>query len=175
MDWTWVGKCDVQQGDEDWKVDAEGIASYQNVPSTVVGLTEGEPVMLLDTELGVVYWVGCLGELQEDTAREQILDDPEDYAAEGEVDWRSDGACWSIPDFFEALKDHYRQLHFVPINSHKVEDVYPCKDDERSAMLAMGQSIYRLHGWPNLEQYNKEECHRDIQRALREEFPDYAD
>ena len=46
LDWTWVGKCGVQQGDEDWKVDAEGIANYQNVPSTVVGLTEGEPVML---------------------------------------------------------------------------------------------------------------------------------
>ncbi|KAL3952459.1 hypothetical protein ACCO45_012402 [Purpureocillium lilacinum] len=68
LDWTWVGKCGVQQGDEDWKVDAEGIANYQNVPSTVVGLTE------------------------------------EDYAAEGEVDWRSDGACWSIPDCFEVLK-----------------------------------------------------------------------
>ncbi|OAQ75719.1 hypothetical protein VFPBJ_09692 [Purpureocillium lilacinum] len=40
LDWTWVGKCGVQQGDEDWKVDAEGIANYQNVPSTVVGLTE---------------------------------------------------------------------------------------------------------------------------------------
>jgi hypothetical protein len=37
----------------------------------------------------------------------------------------------------------------------------------------MLQGIYWEHGWPNLENYRKEECIQAVKQALAEQYPDF--
>lgn len=97
------------------------------VPSHVVSLTSGNsetPAFLLDTHLGVVYWVECPPEICDANAtREQILDDPDDYNEGVDEDWRG-SAAWAVADFFEVLKDQFRLLNFYPVPDEGVELVW---------------------------------------------------
>jgi hypothetical protein len=43
-------------------------------------------------------------------------------------------------------------------------------DGEMETML---QEIYREHGWPNLENYKKEECIQAVKQALAKQYPDF--
>jgi hypothetical protein len=40
-------------------------------------------------------------------------------------------------------------------------------------MEEMLQGIYREHGWPDLENYRKEECIEAVMEALAEQFPSF--
>ncbi|KAF9877886.1 hypothetical protein CkaCkLH20_04462 [Colletotrichum karsti] len=141
------------------------------VPPHVIGLTMGArdtPIFLLDTELGVVYWYECPGEIRHDSEYEQIEDDPYDYAPEEEAEWRAEGGNWAIPDFFEELKAHFRELHFVPVNSREVKDIWTIFHPSEKASLEMIRGIYREHHWPDLKKFDKSKC----QQALQAAFPD---
>ncbi|KAK4156323.1 hypothetical protein C8A00DRAFT_30818 [Chaetomidium leptoderma] len=107
----------------------------------------------------------------DDDFREPILDDPYDYAPEEEADWRAEGAAWAVADFFELLKDQFRQLCFVPLGSYTVCDMYTEFHPVNHGLLPMVQAIYREHGWPNLERYRKEECLRAVMALLEERYP----
>lgn len=164
------------------RICSEGSDIYEDgqVPAHVVGLTSGgrdNPIFLLDTELGVIYWRDCPGEIRwdESAPREQIFDDPYEYADENEAEWRGDAQSWEITDFFEILKDQFRRLHFVPVNNQEVKDIYTTYGDDRKGMIPMVQRIYREHGWPDLKRYRKLECLRAVQKALKEHYPDEAD
>tara|TARA_R110002003_G_scaffold186_1_gene14508 strand:+ start:12375 stop:12542 length:168 start_codon:yes stop_codon:yes gene_type:complete len=53
------------------------------------------------------------------------------------------------------LEEQFRYLRFIPINSRQVINAYSeCSGD--GEMEAMLQAIYREHGWPDLEYYEKE-------------------
>ena len=164
---------------EHLKMITEGIDIMDNVPPQVIGLTNGggkENVYLLDTALGIVHWVDCPGEVKHDPSREPVDDDPYDYVEdEGEAEWRGDAEAWAIADFFELLKDQYRQLRFVPISSHTVFDVDTRFPENCDGMIEMIQRIYREHGWPDLELYRKDECLAAIQAAMKERYPSRAE
>ncbi|OAX82109.1 hypothetical protein ACJ72_03544 [Emergomyces africanus] len=124
------------------------------VPPHVVGPTHGPrdtPVLLLDTELGVV----CTGSSA--------------LARSG----RADAAAWAIVDFFKILNDQYSDLHFIPVNSRTVVDVYATLSHGNDGMIETFQKIYREHGWPDLERYRKRECMEAIRIAPAENCPDY--
>lgn len=152
---------------------------YDQVPAHVVGLTKAgqdNPIFLLDTRLGIVYWAnGCPDGPGKQPSREQVVDAPEDYAPESEVEWRSDAPAWSVADFFELLKDEFRALHFVPLNSKSAFDTYTEFSEEEEGLIPMLQGIYRDCGWPDLNAYKKEECLEAVQKALEEHYPDYVD
>jgi hypothetical protein len=83
---------------------------------------------LLDTELGVVYWPECPGEIQYCVWPEQIGPDPYGMADEGlisydQAQWRAGEGVWAITDFFEMLKFHFRELNFVPVGLGQVKDI----------------------------------------------------
>ncbi|PGG99157.1 hypothetical protein GX51_06416 [Blastomyces parvus] len=161
---------------EDLRVSSESPYLFEAVPPHVVGLTHGPrdtPVFLLDTKLGVVYWVECPGAIRYSPTRALVEDDAYDYAPENEAEWRADAAAWAIADFFAVLKDQYRDLHFIPLNSRTVVDVYATLSHGSDGMVEMLQKIYRDHGWPNLERYRKRECMEAIRIALEENYPDY--
>jgi hypothetical protein len=40
-------------------------------------------------------------------------------------------------------------------------------------MVPMLQEIYREHGWPKLEQFQKEDCRKAIREAMEEHYPDF--
>jgi hypothetical protein len=142
----------------------------EEIPPHVVGLvTSRHEAFLLDTELGVVYWIDCLSEIKANPSREPIQDDSYDYAPEEEAEWRAQPA-WAIADFFELLKDQFRQQCFVPISSCKVYDTYAGTLTE--GLLPVVQAIYREHGWPDLERYRKQKCLEAVRVMMEERFPD---
>jgi hypothetical protein len=67
------------------KILTEIDAGEGDVPAHMVGLTlrhrDVPSVILLDTELGVVYWPECPGPIKYSSAREQLMDDPYDWAS----------------------------------------------------------------------------------------------
>ncbi|KAK1963924.1 hypothetical protein LY78DRAFT_659871 [Colletotrichum sublineola] len=160
----------------DLKLVSETAELHDDVPPHVISLTLGSHnnhTFLLDTELGIVYWHQCPGEIHMNTTREQVWDDPHEWAPENEADWRGDAARWSVKDFFELLKDQFIALTFIPINSQTVHEVYARRHPSYDGWIERVQAIYRHHGWPDLENFCKDECLEDIKTALTEEFPGF--
>ncbi|EXF76362.1 hypothetical protein CFIO01_12058 [Colletotrichum fioriniae PJ7] len=157
IDWrmsgTWVreGGSDI----DELRTITEGPAITEHVPESVVGLSMSEHhTFLVDTELGVIYWPECPGRLRD--GPRCIEDDPYDYCDDEEdAEWRADGAAWSVADFFKVLKAEYRFLRWVPWNEYEVLDSESTMT--RNPVPAL-QDAYRRHGWPNSQEYRKEEC-----------------
>jgi hypothetical protein len=124
---------------------------------------------ILDTELGVIYWAPCPDRMRYEPTREPILDNAYDYAPDGERQWRREPA-WAVVDFFELLKDQFRQLYSVPLTPKYVGDM----DDEFSAKvegaLPLVQAIYREHGWPDPDRYRKDTCLKAVRERLEERY-----
>ncbi|KAH7084147.1 hypothetical protein FB567DRAFT_593623 [Paraphoma chrysanthemicola] len=141
----------------------------------IIGLCAGgrdSPFLLLDTEYGLIYWPDCDDEIRDDTTQEQVDDDPHSWAPETEANWRGDAPCWAIETFFEMLEEQFRNLRFIPINERQVINNYSeCSED--GEMEAMLQRIYRDHGWPDLERYDKGKCLKAVQRAMQEQYHDF--
>lgn len=139
------------------------------------------PVIVLDTELGIVHWEDytCLYEIGRNRARadwEELkkdrldLDELDDVVSQAEADWRYSASAWAIPDFFEVLKDEFRSLNWVPVSPYTV-----CSSREgphEVGMKSMIKDIYRQYGWPDLAAYRKTECLEAVRKALAENFPD---
>ncbi|PVH81337.1 hypothetical protein DL98DRAFT_624756 [Cadophora sp. DSE1049] len=150
MDWQHV--CDIiSAGKHDtsaevYKFLAEG--EYQDkIPSTVVGLLDTGP----DVE--------CF-----------FLD-----TDQGTIYWPECHIQYAIPNFFELLKNQFRDLQFIPISTEKVILNYERARAGEEGMLPMLQAIYREHGWPDLDSYRKEECLKAVQKALVKHFLDCVD
>jgi hypothetical protein len=150
----------------------EGYEYWKDVPSHVFGLAYGrsdDPIILVDTELGIVHWPNCPGPIR--LSPKMIHQDPIEYAPENEEEWRCETA-WAIPDFFEVLKDELRKLNSIPSNTHEVIDVYSnYLPDE---VIAAIRNVYREHGWPDLERYRKEDCLKAIKAMMEDRFPRHA-
>jgi hypothetical protein len=79
---------------------------------------------------------------------------------------------WPVVEFFEMLKSHFCQFNFVVENRWRVDEAWGCREGE----LPLLRNIYRKHGWPDLEVYQKEACLAEVARTLREKYPeDYSD
>jgi hypothetical protein len=155
------------------------------VPPHIVGLThltgENTPLFLLDTEFGIIYWPNCHGRIKY-TGPEQSNPDgygmaDEDLIPEDQALWRSMGATWAISDFFEMLKFHCREMYFVPVGNGEVRMAWNrdgsdggMHDSEMSDKMDGIAEIYRECKWPDLERFGKEECHRRVQKMLRERW-----
>ncbi|PPJ57883.1 hypothetical protein CBER1_00202 [Cercospora berteroae] len=146
---------------EFYKAVTQGV--WDHIPPHVIGLAIGrENAMFLDTHLGVIYWPGgnfhraAVGYAMRSDAPsfKPIRDESLDYAPEEEM-WRSAGSglkCGrGIVEFFEMLKFHFRELHFLPVSRRRVED------NLRWAKKAV-EEVFRLHGWPDMLVYQKDEC-----------------
>ncbi len=181
-DWQWNANwlsvaCDRADGADELRIITEDVG-FTDVPPHVIGITQGgrdNEVFLLDTQLGIVYWPECSGPARHHPSWEPVEDDPYDYAPENEAEWRAEGAAWPISDFFEILKEEFRELRFVPISVRKAlhADEFHSEDDKK--MICVLQRIYREHGWPDLQRYRKEECLEAVQRAMEELNPVIAD
>ncbi|ETS85645.1 hypothetical protein PFICI_03670 [Pestalotiopsis fici W106-1] len=157
-----------------------------SIPAHVIGLTACESAelggyFLLDTELGVVHWVGCYGELKD----EQSLDDDstlirpilfdEDTATwdedDEEAEWRGDSPAWPVAEFFEVLKGQFRKLSFVALDCMRVQDIYTPSGPGKDGYIETVQGVYRQHGWPDVDRYRKSDCLQAVEDALQERYP----
>jgi hypothetical protein len=156
---------------EDMKICSE--SDYEYIPPQVIGLTFGgrdNPIILLDTSLGVVYWPECTEEIRGSPSTPEQVFGAADGAPENEVEWREEGSAWAIADFFEILKNRFRELHYVPTSPKRVRDTYFIEHPSTVGRVERVQNIYREHGWPNLEQYHKQDCMREVKKLIDEHF-----
>jgi hypothetical protein len=148
---------------------------WERTTPDIIGLWVGHqdsPLVLLDTEYGIVYWPECNDEIRHGTSQEQVQDNSDTWASQDEADWRCDAPAWTVTDFFAMLREQFEQLRFLPVNSRQViTSNYGYSDD--SEMERMLQEIYREHGWPNLEHYRKEESIQAVEEALEGQYPDF--
>ncbi|KAF2666455.1 hypothetical protein BT63DRAFT_59305 [Microthyrium microscopicum] len=136
-----------------------------DVPSHVISLTIGGRNrwrFLLDTELGVIYWIGCPEELKHDSRHKKVKNEAK------ELDWRAGAGIWAITEFFDLLKDQYIKLNFWPYDSQYVYDIW---GHHKDGVASLVRDIYSDHEWPDLTQYRKEECLEALGAALEEHFP----
>jgi hypothetical protein len=78
-------------------------------------------------------------------------------------------ASWPVVEFFEICKSHYRQLNFVAVNKRRVIEAWNFSEGD----LPLLRSIYRKHGWPDLEVYQKKACLAEVAKVLHEKYPDH--
>jgi len=163
--------ADGEEDCDDLRLVTEGEELCEILPPHVFSLTNGDgaELFLVDTKLGIILWHQCPDEIKFNPSREPVFDDPYDYLEgdEEQAGWRGDSRAWSIPDFFEILKDQFRELNYVPISSRTVKDA--TKGDNE--MLELVRGIYREHGWPDLDCYRKRECLKAVKEALKERYP----
>jgi hypothetical protein len=151
------------------------------VPAHIVGLTNSlgqfRPLILLDTELGVIYWPNCHGRIKY-TGPERFGPDgygladldliPEDQAL-----WRSIGACWAVEDFFEMLKFHWRALYFLPIGDDDCLMAWNRDGSDGGSYGPEGfgqieglQRVWKQCGWPG-EGFDRKSCFQRVRGYLR--------
>jgi hypothetical protein len=144
----------------------------------VVGLTAGDrenPIMVLDTKLGIIHWEECPDKIELDHFQEAVEYEPDDETGEEEADWRHGAKAWAIPDFFEALKAQFIKLHWIPISPYGVRSTsMSLGGPGTEGMVPMLQDIYRQHGWPDLAAYRKSECLEAVKKAIVENYPQHA-
>jgi hypothetical protein len=70
------------------------------------------------------------------------------------------------------LQEQFEQLWFILVNSRQVINTWSGHLDD-GEMEEMLQGIYREHGWPDLENYRKEECIEAVKEALAEQYPSF--
>lgn len=155
------------------RVRTEGDLGKLDVPH-VIGLASGpydNPVMVLDTEFGIIHWQECPFEILKEYGESSVPYDWDDDMDEKEVEWREDAVRWAIPEFFEILKDQFKKLHWAPISPRSVRGPGTLGLNEE-AILAKLRYIYRQHCWPDLAVYDKARCLETVDRALAESYPD---
>ncbi|KAK1459890.1 hypothetical protein CMEL01_02889 [Colletotrichum melonis] len=174
-DWQDVGALLERNLDgKSLKLISEGPDICDNVPAHVIGLTDGgreNPIFLLDTELGVVYWPDCPGEISNNPSYNnvQIFDDPYEWAPDDEADWRDNASRWTMKGFFEVLKDQFLNLNFIATSTTDVIDVYSTPNSKSDGSIERLQNIYRQHGWPDAENFRKQECLEALENAMEQQ------
>ncbi|KAF2742938.1 hypothetical protein M011DRAFT_471834 [Sporormia fimetaria CBS 119925] len=168
---------------EDIKRDTEYIApDFDNtvIPPRIVGLVswaKDSPVILLDTELGVIYWFECPSGVRSQEGILSGLDTwaEEELIPEDQVEWRESCRIWAIEDFFEEVKTQFRKLNFVPVGDDNVDHFWIGRGDpEYTAMMHDIQKVYRDCGWPDSKSFSKRECHTAVLGMLQEKYPSEA-
>ncbi|KAH9895339.1 hypothetical protein F4778DRAFT_746386 [Xylariomycetidae sp. FL2044] len=150
------------------KMITDGADTWDDTPSDVVGLLSAPHdgnCFLLDTKVGIIYWVNCQPWLEKSPSRE-----PVNTSGYGEEVWRSSPA-WAVEDFFELLKDQFRAQVCVATSEETVRETYGPgteEPDEYTEAIRVVQRIYREHGWPDLAIFDKHSCLEEVQEYLEE-------
>ncbi|KJZ69354.1 hypothetical protein HIM_11255 [Hirsutella minnesotensis 3608] len=177
VDWDWASRSGPRVLKK-LRSSTEDDLFYDAVPPHVIGLTESEEdcaAFLLDTNIGVVYWYECPGDIRYNPSREPIRNEAHEYSRLRDAEWRAKCAAWAVADFFAMLKDRLCELHSVPINSRIVMSAAITAGPDADGMLPMLQHVYHEHGWPDLERYSKQGCLEAVQKTLKEHYPLYAE
>lgn len=152
----------------------------EDIPPHVIGLTFGgrdHPDVLLDVEYGLIHWGECPEQLRFGFGEDPdwippVTADDADWAPDNEQVWRQNMPGWSVKDFFELAKNQYRKLKFIPSSPRRVTQLFDGCGEEQRRFATMLQNIYREHGWPDLERYDKGKCMAAVRKAMEDEYPD---
>jgi hypothetical protein len=146
---------------------------WEHVPSSAFGISIGHDTYILDTRLGIVHCTESPIRVEDVTVREAILDDFWDLEPESEHGWRCSGPAYAIADFFEVMKQRYRDLLYLPMNAWRLEEWFDeYEDGHYRPVLRDVRQIFKEHGWPDLSVYNKEKCMKAVEKLIEEQYPD---
>ena len=113
---------------------------------------------------------------EEEDHEEEDEDGGEDEGGEEDeyegIEW---GPCWPVRQFFEMLKNQFRELNFIAKNEFNVIDIWtqtkepygPIPEDFTKSL----QAVYREHGWPEVSRYRKADCLTELERVLDTKYP----
>ncbi|PKS08451.1 hypothetical protein jhhlp_004833 [Lomentospora prolificans] len=93
------------------------------------------------------------GEEHEDG--DEARDGDRDNVSPEEIGWRQSADAWTIPDFFEVLKNEFRTLNWIPFDPCNVWDARWSEFPDQEGLASAVQDVYRQHGWPDLSVYRK--------------------
>lgn len=83
-------------------------------------------------------------------------------------EWRSE-YFWAIPELFELIKSHFRELHYLPIGQRRfIEDFDREEEPGHEPNAAKVQDIFQDHGLPNLAQYDQDKCIGAVVKVIEE-------
>jgi hypothetical protein len=162
---------------DDVRILAEGL-EWENVPPSAFGISIGHDTFILDTRFGIVHCLETPIEVKDTASREAITDEFGDCTPENEHGWRCCGAAWAIDDFFEVLKERYRELLYLPVHETRIEEWFDeyeeddDDDDDYRPVLSCIRQVYKDHDWPDLSAYTKKECLDSVDKLIEERFPD---
>lgn len=112
----------------------------------------------------------------DDNEDEEDEDEDDDDDDDGEIQW---GPHWPVRQFFEMLKNQFRQLNFMAKDAYDVFDIWTEKTGYGTPIpegfTDTLQAIYRSHGWPDVDQYQKDQCLSAIKKELDENYPGHYD
>ncbi|KAI1876168.1 uncharacterized protein JN550_001664 [Neoarthrinium moseri] len=148
----------------------DGADTWGHTLSHVVGLCSsphGGYCFLLDTELGVVYWIHCPSYIHANPSREPLAGEAE--VSEDEA-WRSNPA-WAVEDSFELLKGQFRSLNFAPTTESVVVETQAVVMEEEQDVLLVVKGIWKDHCWPDMGAYKKQECLEAAEGYIEEDAP----
>ncbi|KAG9952247.1 hypothetical protein KCU85_g2155, partial [Aureobasidium melanogenum] len=164
---------------QDVRIITEGL-EWPNIPSSAFGLTRGgrdDFVFILDTRFGTVHWLEG-PDIDFDSTKQPIIGPSggtksfEDCTPENEHGWRSQTA-WTIPDFFEVLKNEFRTLRSVPVDACQVEYWFGDEDyealeepNEGDILIRSIRDTYLEHGWPDMSVYQKDKCQDAVNKLI---------
>ncbi|GIZ45818.1 hypothetical protein CKM354_000896900 [Cercospora kikuchii] len=126
---------------------------FDHVPPHVIGLVESKyHKMFLDTHLGVIYFCGTVfgyPAVISDKVEQPIKpvqDEPHDYPPKKKLI----GARAAV----EIVEEKHALTH---------------EDAEAGRMVS---EIFRRHGWPASQDFSREQCMADVERQIKEHYPD---
>ncbi|CAD0114932.1 unnamed protein product [Aureobasidium uvarum] len=169
------------EGPEGIRIITEGL-DWPNIPSSAFSLTCGgrnNCVFILDTKYGTVHTLNTPEFVHPSkpplTARNGGSDPFEFCVPGNEQGWRSN-TSWSIPDFFDVLKNEYVAMRYLPYNDDRIEELYDNygKDEipsDSEILYGLVKEIYEEHGWPDLSVYDKEKCWIAVDKLIKDRFP----
>lgn len=108
-----------------------------------------------------------------------ITADPWEYAIKEEEEWRGGGGgpcAWETTDFFRMLEHQFREFNYIPFPQQRSWEVLE-EIDGKQELSEWGpgllypriREIFREHGWPDLEQYRKEDCVKAVGSLVEEQ------
>ncbi|EAQ86816.1 predicted protein [Chaetomium globosum CBS 148.51] len=148
---------------------------YRISPPHVVGLiTSRDEAMVLDTKHGIIHWEDCPGLIDSGRHSQPNVDwsDFDDGVPEEEAEWRYGASAWTIPDFFEVLKEQFINLHWLPISFFALRAFADGDYPGEEGMMAMLRETYQQHGWPDLAVYRKSDCLKAVKKTMAERYPE---
>ncbi|KAH7406423.1 hypothetical protein DE146DRAFT_647450 [Phaeosphaeria sp. MPI-PUGE-AT-0046c] len=176
---NWKNEFQNGAGGDSWQISdlkmmTEGYY-FDGTTEHMIGLMIGgrnATFAIIDTQYGIVYWPECDDTISNESKQERVWGEPEEISCDKEGNLRCEPA-WTINDFFTMLREQLLDLKWLPINSRQVVGPYT-EWDEDSELQSILKGIYWGHGWPDEEEYKKEECIRLIEQTTEERCPDFS-
>ncbi|QIX02024.1 hypothetical protein AMS68_007541 [Peltaster fructicola] len=168
--------CDYRQDLSEAHLKALLTAGLLDLPPHVLPLTqpsEGQygSYAMLDTTDGTVTELGP-GQIYDDEAHKYADDDSRAWRNKAQHKWDPLELTQPIEVYFGKIVDKFTKLEYIPRPGMEWPGIYHIvggdETDEQYLEAKELQKIYRRYGWPDLRNFQRDDCYRDLEHWLEE-------